>query len=264
MQIMAYFFRTIATLCSCVVLGAGLCGCLPDINADPLPAQGGSARFLLLIVHGSGDTAADWPAELKAAVAATLAQPAEWDIVTYDWSQYAADKLAASKAGLAVGGQVGKSLASGSYSYEAIQLIGHSAGAFVIQAACDSYRAGGGAALVHLTFLDPFTGNGLIDWTYGKRRFGTGADFAEAYVNTDDPVPSTNGLLRKAHNFDVTALAPAEVTGSDSHWWPVTYYTETAGSADAQYGYKLSLMHAAGGAAIGFEYFPAGGLTAVH
>ena len=264
MKPLLYLFRSISALLMCAVLAGGLYGCRQDINSDPLPAQGGSARFLLLIVHGSGNTAADWPAGLKTAVAAALAHPEEWDIVAYDWSLYAENKTTASKAGLAVGEQIGASLASGGYSYEAIQLIGHSAGAFVIQATCDSYRAGGGAARVQLTFLDPFTGNGFIDWTYGKRRFGSGADFAEVYVNTDDPVPSTNGLLRNAHNFDVTALAPGDVTGSDRHWWPVSYYTGTVGSAAAQYGYELSLMHTGLDAPVGFEDYPAGGLTVVQ
>lgn len=247
---------------ACVMALLLLAGCRQHITADPLPAQGPGARFLLLIVHGSGDTAGEWPADLKDAVGAALGDPGAWDIVAYDWSRYADNKLAASRAGLEIGAAIGESLASDDYTYEAIQLVGHSAGAFVMQGACDAYRTQGGAARVHLTFLDPFTGNGFIDWTYGRRRFGAGADFAEAYTNTDDPVPSTNGLLVQMHNFDVTALAPATVTGSGGHWWPVTWYLQTAASGSA-YGYGLSLMGTWPDPP-GFDDFVRGGTTVLQ
>ncbi len=255
-----YLYRA----CALLLTAAAAAGCQPNVTADPLPAQGGSARYLLLIVHGSGDNASAWPAEMKAAIQGALADDARWDIVAYDWSRYSADKLTASDAGLAIGASIGGQLCAAGYNYEAVQMIGHSVGSFVVQGACDGYRACGGKASVQLTFLDPFTGRGLFDWTYGKRRFGTGADFAEAYVNTDDPVPSTNGRLLRAHNFDVTALDPPAVSGGLRHWWPVTYYRQTVADENAACGYRLSLMHAKGGTPAGFEEFPAGGLTQVH
>lgn len=247
---------------ACVMAFFLFAGCRQPVIADPLTAQGGAARFLLLIVHGSGDTAGGWPAELNNAVSSALDEPGSWDIVCYDWSRYADNKLAASRAGLAIGAAIGASLASDNYTYEAIQMVGHSAGAFVMQGACDAYRERGGAARVQLTFLDPFTGNGFIDWTYGRRRFGAGADFAEAYTNTDDPVPSTNGLLLQVHNFDVTALAPDTVTDSNGHWWPVTWYTQSVGSGTGC-GYGLSLM-SAWPDPTGFDDFAKGGKTVLQ
>ncbi|MCX5902493.1 MAG: hypothetical protein NTV89_03275 [Proteobacteria bacterium] len=197
-------------------------GCMGAITPEPLPPQSEDALCLLLVVHGSGNTAADWPADLVAKVKTVIPQAGRWDIVAYDWSTYAEDKLSAADAGIEIGTAIGATLSSSSYNYERIQFVAHSVGSFVIQAACDAYRAHvSHATRIHLTFLDPFTGRGLLDWTYGTKRFGEGADFAEAYINTSDPAPSTNGMLRNAHNFDVTGEAPATLTGRDLHWWPV-------------------------------------------
>ena len=242
-----------------------VCSCRSPITPQPLPEQTEGARYLLLVVHGSGDTAAGWPTDVIQAVEKTIAHREQWDLVAYDWSTYAENKASASKAGLEIGHYIGETLASADYTYERIQLVGHSVGAFVIQGACDAYRKNGSAATrMHLTFLDPFTGNGFIDWTYGKRRFGKGADFAEAYINTDDPVPSTNGTLKKAHNFDVTALAPAALVGSDRHWWPVYFYLESIDKEGGVYGYPLSLMATGDSIPTQQAQFPLGATTVVQ
>jgi hypothetical protein len=239
-------------------------GCSKDILPDPLPAQTAGTRNLLFVVHGSGDTAAAWPADFKAGVEKNINHREQWDIVTYDWSTYAEDKATASKSGLEIGRYIGSTLASGDYHYERIQFVGHSVGAFVVQAACDAYRENAtGSTRIHLTFLDPFTGNGLIDWTYGKRRFGEGADFAEAYINTDDPVPSSNDPLNKSHNFDVTAQAPESLSDRDRHWWPVSFYIESIEKEGEKFGYPLSLMATGDGPPTEQALFPAGATTIV-
>jgi len=51
-----------------------------------------------------------------------------------------------------------------------------------------------------------------------------GADYAEQYLNTDDPVLSTNKPLQKCATVDVTSLRPPEIFGHD---WPLVYYTQT-------------------------------------
>lgn len=248
-----------------LLLLAFACSCSSPIAPLPLPLQTEGARYLLLVVHGSGDTAGSWPADVVRLVEKTIAHREQWDLVAYDWSAYSEDKASASKAGLEIGSYLGKTLSSAGYRYERIQLIAHSVGAFVAQGACDAYRENAsGAARIHLTFLDPFTGNGLIDWTYGKRRFGEGADFAEAYINTDDPVPSTNDPLTKAHNFDVTARAPAELSDRDRHWWPVYFYLESIEKEGEKYGYPLSLMATGDSAPADQALFPAGETTAVQ
>jgi len=260
MHISTKLFTRLHVLLALALLGS----CSNDITPTSLPPQTEGARYLLLVAHGSGDSAADWPAELIAKVEETVANPEQWDLVAYDWSEYAADKTTASKTGLAIGRYIGATLASADYSYERMQFIGHSVGAFVVQGACDAYHENtSGDTRLQLTFLDPFTGNGFIDWTYGKRRFGEGADFAEAYINTDDPVPSTDGNLRKAHNFDVTAEAPSTLSDRDRHWWPVYFYIESIDKESAQYGYPLSLMATGEGAPVEQAQFPIGETTVV-
>ena len=39
---------------------------------------------------------------------------------------------------------------------------------------------------------------------YGAKNFGLGVDFAEHYMNTDDPVPTTNDPLPNCAVIDVT------------------------------------------------------------
>ncbi|MCX8044634.1 MAG: alpha/beta hydrolase [Desulfobacterota bacterium] len=244
-----------------ILLCCFLSACTGNITPDPFPPQTKSTRYLLVLVHGSGDTATDWPAELIAKVQAVIADLDAWDIVAYDWGRYAADKASASTTGLAIGRYIGEQLAAAAYCYDRIQLIGHSVGSFVVQGVCDAYRTNGGTAWVHLTFLDPFTGKGFVDWTYGQRRFGEGADFAEAYLNTDDPVPSTNSSLSHAHNFDVTALAPDLLSSRDRHWWPVLFYIESIEHATGRYGYPLSLMATGDNNPVTQSEFPVGKTT---
>jgi hypothetical protein len=239
-------------------------GCARQITPAPVPAQSEGARYLLFIVHGSGNTAADWPADLVAKVKTALTQAGQWDIVAYDWSTYSEDKLSAANAGIEIGTYIGNTLSSSPYHYERIQFVAHSVGSFVIQAACEAYRSQASRdTRIHLTFLDPFGGRGLLDWSYGRKHFGAGADFAEAYINTSDPAPSTNDPLQNAHNFDVTGKAPATLTGSDLHWWPVYFYIESVTAQGQQYGYPLSLMATGDGVPVEQKQFPRAETTVV-
>jgi hypothetical protein len=239
-------------------------GCGRQITPAPVPAQSEGARYLLFIVHGSGNTAADWPADLVAKVKTALTQAGQWDIVAYDWSTYSEDKLSAANAGIEIGTYIGNTLSSSPYHYERIQFVAHSVGSFVIQAACEAYRSQTSHdTRIHLTFLDPFGGRGLFDWSYGRKHFGAGADFAEAYINTSDPAPSTNDPLQNAHNFDVTGKAPVTLTGSDLHWWPVYFYIESVTSQGQQYGYPLSLMATGDSVPVEQKQFPRGEITVV-
>jgi hypothetical protein len=248
----------------CIALMVLFAGCMRQISPATVPAQSEGAHCLLFIVHGSGDTAADWPADLVSQVKKTLPQDGQWDIVAYDWSSYSEDKLSAANAGIEIGTYIGTTLSSTAYNYERIQFVAHSVGSFVIQAACDAYRSQSSRdTRIHLTFLDPFNGRGLFDWSYGNKRFGAGADFAEAYINTSDPAPSTNEPLSSAHNFDVTGKAPATVTGRDLHWWPVSFYIESVTAPGQQYGYPLSLMATGAGAPIEQAQFPRAETTVV-
>jgi len=90
---------------------------------------------------------------------------------------------------------------------------------------------------VRLTLLDPFCSRGIWGWNYGATQFGTGGiDYAEQYLNTDDPVPTTNYPLPLCACVDVTGaleresfVLPEEET---MHCWSLVYF--------ARYGYRDS------------------------
>ncbi|MEI6127877.1 MAG: hypothetical protein WCQ99_15125, partial [Pseudomonadota bacterium] len=86
-----------------LLLLAFLCSCKSQITPQPLPPQSEGARYLLLLIHGSGDTAGDWPADVLRQIEKTILHREQWDLVAYDWSSYAEDKGSASKEGLEIG-----------------------------------------------------------------------------------------------------------------------------------------------------------------
>ena len=204
-----------------------LCSVLSSC-ADPmrgtLPEQGELATGLVLLVHGSGDTPADWSEELGAVMRAAMEQPELWDVVAYDWSKDAERKLSAARRGLAHGEAIGARLTD-ERSYSAVQIISHSVGGHVGYGIEETWTEG---VLQH-TYLDPFGGRGMVRWGYGYRRFGENASFAEAYFNADDGVPSTERSPRHTHGFDVTALR-SEADADDAHWWPIQWYQDSLGS----------------------------------
>jgi len=75
---------------------------------------------------------------------------------------------------------------------------------------------------IQLTLLDPFEQKAVVGIGYGARNFGRGADYAQQYYNTDDPVPSTGSPLPRCAAVDVTSIRPSEVFGHD---WPLVYYS---------------------------------------
>ena len=196
-----------------------LLSCSATFSELQPPSEG--AEYLLLIAHGSGDTIDDWPADLAAAVEANLVEPARWDIWRYDWSKDAENKLTASGSGIEHGRYIADHLNEQAYTH--YHLIGHSAGAFVVHTLEQELAA----ATIHSTYLDPFCGAGVFDWEYGHRNFGAEAHFAEAYINMDDGVPSTDEPLDQAFVFDVTAHAPVSLEGSERHWWPIDFYLQS-------------------------------------
>lgn len=70
----------------------------------------------------------------------------------------------------------------------------------------------------------------MVRWGCGRRSFGEGADFTDAYLNIGDGVPSTEDFPQRACGFDVTALIPADYPADEAHWWPVDFYLASIGS----------------------------------
>lgn len=205
-------------------LATGLYACWEfDVEAPPLGVDRG-ATHLLFIAHGLHDHAADWPGPL-ADIARERLDPAVWQVVAYDWSAHSDHALRAAANARVIGRKLG-AVAATWPRLRHIQLVAHSVGSFLIKALCDGYRASGGGASVHQTFLDPFGMVGMHDWGFGVRHFGECGDFAEAFVNLDDDVPTTNEPLLHAHNFDVTSARGKHLLNRPAHWWPVAFFRE--------------------------------------
>ncbi|MBN2797553.1 MAG: alpha/beta fold hydrolase [Deltaproteobacteria bacterium] len=210
-----------------------------------LPAP--SAPGLILLIHGGGDDASVWAEGAVAPVTEALAEPARWDVMALDWAADADSKLTAARRGRRIGEALAEQVETA--GYDDVHLIAHSVGAHLAHALALGLSE---EPTVQLTLLDPFVGSGLVRWGYGRGRFGSGTDFAEAVVNRDDGVPSSDGLLDEAHVFDVTATRPsALLTSQEGHRWPITWYLQSAGS-----GLGLDLALGAGGEDLWDSYPP--------
>mmetsp|Transcript_17356 Transcript_17356/g.19956 ORF Transcript_17356/g.19956 Transcript_17356/m.19956 type:complete len:397 (+) Transcript_17356:60-1250(+) len=159
-----------------------------------------------------------------------------------DWSEYSTDILQASYNGQRIGKIVAKEISNQATNLKTIHFIGISVGAFTADSAVNEIQKirkksnnsinnnnnKKSDLFVQLTLLDPFQQRGIFGINYGYNQFGMSADYAQQYLNTDDPVPSTNQPLNLEKNinvcYDVTNLRPNEIFGHD---WPLVYYTQS-------------------------------------
>lgn len=211
------------------VLLAALSACapvepeLPDLS----PPEG--ADHLVIAIHGAGDTPATWPDRAVDEIL-TVADDPRWHGVALDWSEVAEARTKAAARGLVVGDALGAELARHPWTH--VHLVGHSAGAFVVHAATLALADAAPDTTIHATYLDAFVLKGLAAWTWGTDRFGEGADWADHHVHRGDGVPATAATLTHAWNHDVTdALQQAPKRSADAHWWPISWYLGSAGTA---------------------------------
>jgi hypothetical protein len=181
-----------------------------------------------VIAHGSGDRADEWPLDLADELRSLSVSQSLWDTYRVDWYEASLDRLAAPRVGYELGTAIGAQLAGAAHAYEVVHLIGHSAGAHIVQGIADAIAAQ--RLYVHITFLDPFVGRSILQLSWGVSRLGRNADFAESYVTRRDNVPFTNSLLERAHNFDLTHTVPNDPHPPQdfAHMWPVRVYLASA------------------------------------
>lgn len=154
---------------------------------------------------------------------ATKPWAGQWEMVYLDWAPYsgsAADLVTCvdrpRENAETIGTRVGPELAELGYQY--VHFVGHSAGAWLIDAAGDGFGANN-----HQTYLDAFVGCanlGGVGDALGIRPFGETSVFAEQFVDKNVPPPFTEWDLRKVLNVDVTA----QQQGFESHGWPIAWY----------------------------------------
>ena len=187
-------------------------------------------RRLVLLFHGSGGRDEPTLIALEQRLRDLPVSGSAPVIVRYDWSSYDSP-LRTYPNGLRVGEQLGMQLAKLA-SLESLDLIAHSAGAYLLDPLCESYRAAtagrsGRPARIRMTFLDPIGFKGPLDPGWGARHFGECADEAEAFINTDDPAPATAAVLQHARTVDVTDDPARKHFDRGGHRWPVQYYLDS-------------------------------------
>jgi len=181
-------------------------------------------------------------------------------VIVYDWSNVRGNLFTAAYDGQAVGDALSQcfhkyyrtSLKTEDHStnflFRSLHIIGISVGAFAANQFLESCYQTNLSSNYRITYLDPFTSRGVTGNNYGRIHFGrlmkhtnTNIEIhAEHYLNTDDPVPSTNDALPNCQPFvyDITnaperqsfVLPPGE---TNMHCWPVAYF--------ARYGYESSV-----------------------
>lgn len=199
---------------------------VPPLELDP------DARHLILLFHGSNGSNEPLITMLEARVrelaGAQAGTQARTAVARYIWAPFSDARLRTHPNGTLVGESLGLGIANLA-QLESLHLIAHSAGAYVLEPLCESYRAAtahrnGHSARIRMTFLDPIGFRGPLDPGWGARHFGQCADEAEAFINTDDPAPATARVLRHARTTDVTSDPARQQFSQGGHRWPVQYY----------------------------------------
>jgi hypothetical protein len=165
----------------------------------------------------------------------------------YDWEEYRGNLFRAASSGTEIGAQLGAALGaqltSSESSVERVHFIGISVGSFAANSCLESFvssvnrkqktnmnssKKDTRKCSTRATFLDPFTSKGVFGIGFGVRTFGRMADYAEQYLNTDDPVPSTNEPCAECHCFDITECRDrvdfVPLPDDNMHSWPAAYY----------------------------------------
>ncbi len=188
------------------------------------------------------------------------------------WTWTAPDALCNAKG---EGANLGSAIAVQGWSH--VHLIGHSAGAEVIQEASQWIKAQG--KTVQCTFIDPYVGNDYA----GAANYGSGDDWSDCYFSHDVTGDVTEQPLVNAYNVNVTQLGPKQSIGKfrsqttgqmevctrtiKYHDWPTDFYmnTITGNNVDGDYaGFGFPLSKEAGGWNPGVPDLTEGNGTAGH
>lgn len=234
----------------------------------------GQAPNLIVLVHGcctnENDVKKDWD-KLGNEIAQKIKKKKDWEIVVWDWhkdkktgevltpkhdyikrpDRISPDANTAYKNAEKQGHDLSTAILDVENSYEHVHLIGHSAGARLIDTvAIDLFAKSvetGHKPFIHLTFLDAYTPH-QDELTYGSL-----ADYAEHYVDRTfthpifDWIVKTNELLTYAFDFDITDWQPdnseekEEKEKDGGHQWPRYWYKKSVTSPGFRCGFALSV-----------------------
>ena len=216
-------------------------------GSNPRPLEPFDETDVALIFPGAGGPDENTDNLAKAIRCRDLECGVKRHVEVYDWSPWKGNLIRASYDGQSVGKVIGEQLANEYKNVRSLHLMGVSVGAFAADSCSFTYqkilrserKLSETSALnsthvspyVRLTLLDPFTQRGLFGTRYGYNFFGKAATYCEHYLNTDDPVPSTNDPISMGHVYDITSAESRKsftpLPGDSMHSWPVAFYGRT-------------------------------------
>lgn len=178
---------------------------------------------LVVITHGWYERE-PWPAWMALAIAGKVDRE-QWCCGWCDWRGRARrwrPSQAATIGRDAVGPQLGRRIVRLSNDWQHVHFIGHSAGAWVVNAAAEIVAAET-MAEIHITFLDAYVPDGWDADALGKLADRPGERRWVEHYFTRDLLNLTENRLCHAHNVDVTAVNP----GFTGHKFPWHWYLAT-------------------------------------
>ncbi|WP_394173831.1 alpha/beta hydrolase [Thalassotalea litorea] len=184
---------------------------------------------LVIISHGVKDSPQSWAESLAEKIEDVDSSVVAWAL---DWSQYSDNPLTCSVNGKRIGEKIAEQI-NETYQVTNIHVIAHSCGGFINYGLCNTLHRN---AFVKVTYLDPVTIFGGLDWHFGIRNFGNCGDANETYFSTLDNVPGSNQAIPGSDSFDITEVSLAPDNKIPSHLRPVYYYLSTyPNSTEPQY-----------------------------
>lgn len=187
-----------------------------DLSTLDFPQIPADAKEATLVFHGAGG-----PDQYTDILMGRLAKDSNSYSGFMNWFKYSQDTLQASFNGQTIGRELARRIVAQNPDLERLHLVGVSVGAFLVDQAVVELKKESKDLYIQQTLLDPFCGRGVLDFNYGGRNYGKAADYAQQFLNTDDPVPTTNSPLPNCVVYDVTGIRPPEIFGHD---WPLAYY----------------------------------------
>jgi pimeloyl-ACP methyl ester carboxylesterase len=199
-------------------------------------------KHLAVITHGYTDNADGWVQQMADSISS---RSPDWDVVSIDWNVYAAKApntlsptptLAANVA-IDIGESIGHWLKENNKSYDSVQLVGHSAGSWLVNSLADSLK-NNGISSIHLVLLDAYT---PPEHVIGVDRpggpvpvLGANAKWADHIFTSGTlgvlyDLPFTHDVLPNCVNIDVSAVDPnrGALNHMAAHSWPYEWYLQS-------------------------------------
>jgi hypothetical protein len=258
---------------------------------------GGKAPNLVVLVHGcctdANDVINDWDS-FGALIAGKIIEnntPGRWEIVVLDWSDYtpkrdynplnlglnkliidantAYDNAADQPDQPGQGSELADAIDPFSI-YKYIHLIGHSAGAKLIDEAAKRLaelknQKNAERPFIHLTFLDAYTRTKEDSGEVGGQSYGYLENYSDHYAEhyVDKSLFNiADATLTSAFNFNITDWTPDRDGRDFGHQWPLIWYTRSVEFPDRTgdiLGFSLSLAGGREEFCTLAEQFPPGG-----